>query len=34
MSGQWARTHAKPSNVSSWKAGMTTFTSGKWLPPK
>jgi hypothetical protein len=34
MSGQCARTQAKPSSVPSWKAGVTTLTSGRWLPPK
>ena len=34
MSGQWARTHAQPRSRLSRKAGVTTFTSGRWLPPK
>ena len=29
MSGQCARTHAKPSRVSASKAGVMTFTSGR-----
>ena len=34
MSSQWVMLAAKPSNVPSWKIGITAPMSFTWLPPR